>query len=66
MDIKECQDKAIEIFTDIGTMIPYEPTDLPDDWRELSDYLADIASTLGSMVNRVASYSGIASRKANQ
>ncbi len=65
VDIDECKDKLIDIFTDMGTMVPYEPTDLPDDWRELSDYVADLASVLGRCVTRLASYSAIASRKAN-
>jgi hypothetical protein len=64
MDINECKGKLIDIFTDMGAMVPYEPTDLPDDWQELSDYVADLASTLGRCVTRLASYSAIASRKA--
>lgn len=64
MDIDECKGKLSLLFQDIGTMIPYEVSDMPDDWQELSDYLADLASTLASCVSSVASYSSIASRKA--
>lgn len=66
MDIDECKSKLSLIFTDIGTMIPYEVSDMPDDWQELSKYIADLASTLSSCISSIAAYSSIASRKAKE
>ena len=64
--INDVKDKVSDICQSLGGGLPYDPDSiLAQGWDELADELADIARHASVETNRIASYAGIARRKAN-
>lgn len=67
MDIDEVKDKVSNICQSLGGGLPYCPESIEaEDWDALATELADIARHACTEANRIASYAGIARRKANR
>lgn len=64
MTIEEIQSKVVKIATKIGEGLAYDENQLPDDWDDLAREIGEEARHCMLNGCRLASYAGIAAKKA--
>ena len=67
MELEELENKIIDICTDLGNTLYYDKGQMDiNDWNTAYIDLSSLASYVAKCANRLASYAGIAAKKAQK